>query len=67
VAVAADGNVYVSDPANHRIIHLDPKGQPVDQLGGEGTLDRPVGVTLDANGHVFVADSGVDQAFEFGQ
>jgi DNA-binding beta-propeller fold protein YncE len=67
VAVASDGNVYVSDPANHRIIHLDPKGQPVDQLGGEGTLDRPVGVAVDSNGHVFVADSGLDQAFEFGQ
>jgi DNA-binding beta-propeller fold protein YncE len=67
VALADDGSVFVTDPANHRIIHLDPNGQPVDQLGGPGTLGRPVGIALDHTGNVFVADSELDQVFEFGQ
>jgi hypothetical protein len=57
----------VTDPADHRVIHLDPQGQPVDQLGGSGTLGRPVGIALDRTGNVYVADSELDQVFEFGQ
>ena len=56
VALGGDGSIYVSDPANHRIIHLDPRGQPVDQLGDAGQMARPVGVSVDQKGNIYVAE-----------
>jgi len=66
VAVDAQGNVYVADRNNHKIRKITPNGA-VSTLAGstggfaDGTgstvrFDNPYGVTVDAQGNVYVAD-----------
>jgi len=57
VTVGPTGDVYVTDPGNHRVIHVDAQGKPTDQLGTGDQLTRPVGIASDANGRIYVADS----------
>ena len=61
------GDLYLTDPANHRVIHLDPDGKPRDQLGSDSQLSRPVGVTTDAAGNVYVVDSDADKVIVYGR
>ncbi len=68
VVVDGSGNVYVADSSNHRIRRVTPAGE-VDTLAGTGTggfvdsadgsakFDGPVGVAVDSDGNVYVADS----------
>lgn len=67
VAVLPDRSILVSDPPNSRVIHLDPSGQLVDQLGGPGELNQPVGITVDAQGNIYVADAGSGKVVEYGK
>ena len=71
VAVAPDGSVYFSDFDGQRVYHLDSSGA-LTVVAGTGTrgfygdggsptlaeLAYPAGLTIDANGSVYVADSG---------
>ncbi|TSD54660.1 hypothetical protein FFI97_025110 [Variovorax sp. KBS0712] len=68
VAVDVGGNVYVGDYDNYMIRKITPTGS-VTTLAGSGTpgsadgigrsasFSNPAGVTVDANGSVYVADS----------
>ena len=68
VAVDADGNVYVADWSNHKIRKITAAGV-VTTLAGSGSIgardgtgidasfNAPQGVTVDATGNVYVADS----------
>lgn len=69
VAVDADGNVFLSDHANHRVRRVDPSGVIVtvagDGVRGDGgdggeaqraRLGFPVAVALDGQGNMFIAD-----------
>lgn len=61
VAVAADGSFYVSDGyVNTRAMKFSPSGRFLFQWGtpgtGPGQFDLVHGVTLDAQGRVYVAD-----------
>jgi sugar lactone lactonase YvrE len=73
LAVDAQGNVYIADTDNHRIRKLDTSdivttvaGSPnffqmggyVDGAGDKARFNAPSGVTVDAAGRIFVADSG---------
>ncbi|HUX88850.1 MAG TPA: PA14 domain-containing protein [Chloroflexota bacterium] len=67
VAYGIDGTVFVSDPGNHRVVHYDAQGKPLDQLGAPGQLKEPVGVAVDFNGQVYVADATENVVAVYGQ
>jgi sugar lactone lactonase YvrE len=71
VAVAANGDVYVSDTYNHRVRKFTPGGA-ITTIAGNGTssaagdgglavaagLNLPTAIALDAAGNLLIADSG---------
>lgn len=59
-AVAANGELYVSDRANHRIQRFDANGNYLGQWGSQGTgpgqFDQPEDIAIDQAGSVWVSD-----------
>jgi sugar lactone lactonase YvrE len=69
IALDAVGNVYVSDTGNHQIRKITPSGVVTTLAGsgkpgfqdGQGTkasLNFPLGLAVDRNGNIYVADMG---------
>jgi len=70
VAVDSGGNVYVADRGNHTVRKIGPTGVvttltgaagtsgTADGLGSEARFYNPSGVAVDADGIVYVADTG---------
>ena len=71
VAVGKDGSVFITEPEVGRVLRLSPSGRLMiiagsgrSGLGGDGgpaldaRLDRPAGIEIDADGNLYVADSG---------
>jgi uncharacterized protein (TIGR03663 family) len=61
IAVDADGNLWITDTGNKRVLKFDPNGQSLGEFGGAGADPgqylEPVGIAVDANGNIFVADT----------
>ena len=61
MAKDADGNIYVADMGNHRIVKLDNAGNIIGKFGSLGTgnsqFDTPFGVAIDNDGNILVADT----------
>lgn len=61
IAVGADGTLWVADDMNHRVLHLDPQGELISELGSEGSgpgeFSRPHGVAV-SDSSIFVFDLG---------
>ena len=70
LAVDANGNVYITDAGNHRILKLTPSGSGSGIVAGTGTagysgdgglatlaeLNAPTGVAIDKWGNIYIAD-----------
>ena len=61
LTIDSEGNLYVTEIANHRIQKFDPEGNFLAQAGsrgeGNGRLNEPWGITTDPQGNVYVADT----------
>lgn len=61
IALDAQGNVYVTDTGNKRVLKFSSNGDPLGQYGGlgveNGMFQEPVGIAIDAQGNIFVADT----------
>ena len=62
-AIAIQGSMlYVVEHSNHRVQKLTTLGEFISEFGtygsGEGQLNSPRGICLDANGRVFVSECG---------
>jgi DNA-binding beta-propeller fold protein YncE len=62
VAIGQGGEIFVLDGVNGQVKVLDEKGRFLRAVGapgeGEGQLRQPVGMDLDSQGNVYVADTG---------
>jgi sugar lactone lactonase YvrE len=72
VALDLEGNLIVADTTNHRIRRVDADTGVVSTVAGDGTagfhgdgglassarLNQPRGVAVDAEGHIWIADTG---------
>ncbi len=80
VAIGPDGNVYVTDTGNKRVLVFDPSGKPVRQIesgltaqkltdkypfAAPGELNEPVGIAVDKAGNVYVADTNNNRIQKF--
>jgi len=76
ICVDGSGNVYVSDPIQHIILKITPAGQVRVYAGKSGVagnnannrvtvvdarFNEPRGLSADASGNIFVADTGNNQ------
>lgn len=64
IAAAPNGNTYVADTLNHRVVELSRSGKTVTDWGSAGTapgqfasLSSPQGLAVGANGDVYVTDT----------
>ncbi|WP_298818363.1 flippase activity-associated protein Agl23 [Chloroflexus sp.] len=61
VAVDADGNVYIADTGNKRIVVTDSNGTFLYQFGGAGSapgqFNEPTSLAFDGAGNLYVADT----------
>lgn len=59
IKVGPDGNLYIADSGNNRIVVMTPEGRLLRTMGSEEDgLFQPEGVFLDELGQVYVADYG---------
>jgi len=70
IAVDTAGNLYVADTGNHRIRKISPSGEVstlagsgetagfADGAGHQARFHGPVGIAVDAEGNLYVADAG---------
>lgn len=62
--VIAGGSMYIADTGNRRILIVHIESGEVRSIGEE-TLRQPIGVAVDEQGRVYVADSGTACAYRF--
>ncbi len=69
VALASNGDIYVVDSGNHRIVVFDSSGSRIRQFGEEGSddgqLQGPVGIGIGPDGGIYVADRGNNRIMRF--
>ncbi len=60
LAVDGVGNVYATAPTGNTVLKFSPTGQLLGQKNKQGnvTLKNPTGIYVDANGTVYVVDTG---------
>lgn len=69
LAVAPDGDIFVADTWNHRIVRMTPKGEWIhawgtfgqygtDDTAGQGVFYGPRDLTIEPDQRIYVADTG---------
>jgi sugar lactone lactonase YvrE len=70
MTIDGQGNIYIADAGNHRIVVLSPSGDILRTVGsfgnGPGQLYEPSGVGVDAAGNMYVADTWNSRIAKFG-
>ena len=64
MCVTDDGEIYVADTGNGRIVVGNLEGEKIKTIG-EGTLVTPKGVFVTEDKHIYVADRDAEAVFEF--
>jgi len=64
MCVTDNGDIYVADTGNSRIMVGDVDGNLI-KIVGEGTLKTPKGVFVTSDQHIYVADRDAQAVFEF--
>lgn len=54
--ITADGQMYIADTGNGRILRV--QGEQIMAEYGKGVLEKPTGVFVDEDGVIYVADAG---------
>jgi sugar lactone lactonase YvrE len=71
IALDAQGNVYIADTGNKRIVVTNGEGTFLYQWGFEGNepgaFNEPIGVAVDGQGNVYVADTWNGRVQVFGR
>lgn len=61
IATNSQGEVFVADTGNKRIVFFGAEGKPLGQFGeggsDSGQLDEPVGLAFDSDGNLYIADT----------
>ena len=80
VAIGPDGNIYVTDTGNKRVLIFDAKGKfrrkidsgmsptqvwPAYKFDKPGELNEPIGIVVDGGGNVYVADTNNQRIQKF--
>lgn len=69
IEVDGDGNVYVADTGNFRVLEFDREGKLLRQFGSLGrslgSFARPKGVAVDKEGRVYVVDAAFEKVQVF--
>jgi uncharacterized protein (TIGR03663 family) len=62
------GNLYVTAPTGQKILKFGPAGQPLAEKSAQGavSLKTPTGVTIAADGNVYVVDVGSNGVVNLG-
>ena len=62
IAVAPNGDIYLVDGVNNRVLVTEKNGKWKSQFGskgsGKGQFIHPLGIDISEDGNVFIADSG---------
>jgi DNA-binding beta-propeller fold protein YncE len=81
VAIGPDGNIYVTDTGNKRVLIFDTSGNFVRKIDSgvtpakaqanypfdkPGEMNEPIGIAVDSAGNVYVADSRNNRIQKFG-
>lgn len=62
-----DGNLYIADTGNKRILVVTKQGEYVKEIGDKKTLKSPKGVYIDIDLNVYVADENARAVVVFDQ
>ena len=70
IDIDKDGNVYVTDTGNDRILKFTPDGKFIlkwgfENTGGQGAERTPHQLTVDYNGYVYLTDKNAHQILKF--
>lgn len=67
IQIGPDGNLYIADTGNKRVLVVTKRGEYVRTIGDKKTLRTPKGVFVDAELNLYVADEGMKAVVVFNQ